>query len=232
MKRLSEYINEAIERRIKLPYTFDIYNSGSKNVNHKITKNNIYRIFFAIDDSSKDFMDNYDCMIKLPLAPNQITYKEHPTKSNTSDWTKVPEINEWTYAGAWYSDKWVEYNYNRYNRDWDAWLNSLKPYMSGKISVTLREDTERSWMGQRQLVVEVNNSKFNAERNEKIAKLKDPENLQTYAAEAKRREDEIKRKEEERRKAQEEHEKWWNSLSDGERLSWSMGYGQGRYMGD
>ena len=49
MKTLSQYITEA-KAKIKLPHTFDIYNSGAKNVNHKITKHNIYKIFFGIED--------------------------------------------------------------------------------------------------------------------------------------------------------------------------------------
>ena len=43
--------------------------------------------------------------------------------------------------------------------------------------------------GRKQLIITVNNPKFNKEREEKINTLKDPENLKKYADEAKRRED-------------------------------------------
>lgn len=231
MKTLIQYINEAIVK-IKLPHTFDIYNSGAKNVNHKITKYNIYKIFFNIDGDAVNFIDTYSEFIKLPLAPNDITYIEQPTKSNTNNWESVPEVNEYTYAGAYYSDKSVEYNYDRYNSDWDRWLNSLRPYMSGKISVTIKEDKERSKTGHKQLIIIVNNDKFNKDRDDKIKELKNPDNLKRYAEDAKRRENEINQKEVDRKKAQNEHDKWWNSLSDSEKECWIRGYGQGKYMGD
>ena len=231
MKTFSEYITET-QQRIKLPHTFDIYNSGAKNVNHKITKHNIYKIFFGIEDDGIEFMDTYDEDIKLPLPASLISYTECPTKANTNNWTEVPEVNEYMYAGAYYSDKWVEYNYDRYNNDWDTWLNSLRPYMSGKVSVTLSEDSQRAKGGRKQLIITVNNSKFNKEREEKINALKDPENLKKYADEAKRREDQIKQEEAERQTRRAKFEKWWDSLSDDEKKSYRMGYGTGKYMGD
>jgi hypothetical protein len=136
------------------------------------------------------------------------------------------------YAGAWYSDKWVEYNYDNYNRDWDRWLNSLKPYMSGKVSVTLSDSNEKDGFGWKQLIINVNNDKFNKEREEKIKRLQDPANLQYYAEAERKRAEEIERENAERIRKQKEFDDWWNSLSDGEKLSWEMGYGQGRYMGD
>jgi hypothetical protein len=72
MKTLTQYLTEA-QQRIKLPHTFDIYNSGSKNVGHKITKHNIYKIFFSIDDSAIDFIDTYSEFINLPLSAADIT---------------------------------------------------------------------------------------------------------------------------------------------------------------
>ena len=170
MKTLAQYITEA-KSKIKLPHTFDIYNSGAKNVNHKITKSNIYKIFFGIEDDGIEFIDTYDEDIKLPLPASLISYTECPTKANTNNWTEVPEVNEYMYAGAYYSDKWVEYNYDRYNNDWDTWLNSLRPYMSGKVSVTLSEDSQRAKSGRKQLIITVNNPKFNKEREEKINTL-------------------------------------------------------------
>jgi hypothetical protein len=231
MKTLTQYLTEA-QQRIKLPHTFDIYNSGSKNVGHKITKHNIYKIFFSIDDSAIDFIDTYSEFINLPLSAADITYKEQPTKSNTDNWTKVPEVNEHTYAGAYYSDKSVEYNYNQYNEDWDRWLNSLRPYMSGKVSVTLEEAPGRDKTGHKQLIIKVNNDKFNKDREDKINELKNPENLKKYAEEAKRRENEIKQQEKNRIARQSKFDAWWNSLSDDEKKSWSRGYGQNKYMGD
>lgn len=231
MKHIKDMILEAA-RKIRLPHTFDIYNSGPKNVSHKITKHNIYKIFFSIEDSAVEFVDKYAQMIKLPLAPDAIAYKEYPTKANTNNWTEVPEIVTHMYAGAWYSDKWVEYNYDNYNRDWDRWLNSLKPYMSGKVSVTLSDSNEKDGFGWKQLIINVNNDKFNKEREEKIKRLQDPANLQYYAEAERKRAEEIERENAERIRKQKEFDDWWNSLSDGEKLSWEMGYGQGRYMGD
>ena len=231
MKHLKDMILEAA-RKIRLPHTFDIYNSGPKNVDHKITKHNIYKIFFSIEDSAVEFVDKYAQMIKLPLAPDEIAYAEYPTKANTDNWTKVPEIVTHTYAGAWYSDKWVEYNYNNYNRDWDNWLDSLKPYMSGKVSVTLSDSKEKDGWGWKQLMITVNNDKFNKEREAKIKQLQDPANLQYYAEKERKRAEEIERENAERIRKQKAFDDWWNSLSDGEKLSWEMGYGQGRYMGD
>ena len=232
MKHLKDMILEAAKKTIKLPYTFDIYNSGPKNVGHKITKHNIYKIFFSIEDSAVDFVDEYAQMIKLPLAPDKIGYKEYPTKANTDNWTKVPEIVTHMYAGAWYSDKWVEYNYNNYNRDWDNWLGSLKPYMSGKVSVTLSDSNEKDEIGWKYLVVTVNNDKFNKDREERIKYLQDPANLQYYAEAERKRVEAIERENAERLRKQKEFDDWWNSLSDGEKLSWEMGYGRGLYQGD
>ena len=103
--------------------------------------------------------------------------------------------------------------------------------MKGKISVTIKEsDIKKSYDG-KVLEIVVNNDKFNKDREEKIKELKDPKHLKEWADEADAREKaEIKKRQEEeekRKKAKEEWNKWWNSLSDDERLSWSMGYGRG-----
>lgn len=246
IKECISCINEA-QGPIKLPYTFDIYNEGPKNKDYKITKSTIYKIFFSVDKTEettdKDgkkvvkFIDYHDQMIRLPLPAEQISYKEFPDKSSTKNWTEIPEISQYTWAGAWYSDKYVEYNYNRYNRDWNNWFKSIKKYMKGKISVTLQETGEKEFDG-KVLELVVNNDQFNKEREEKIKKLQDVSNLKKWADEADAKEKaEIKKREEEeiaRKKAEEEWNKWWNSLSDDERLSWSMGYGRGSgsYTGD
>ena len=78
----------------------------------------------------------------------------------------------------------------------------------------------------------MNNDKFNKDREDKINELKNPENLKKYAEEAKRRENEIKQQEKDRIARQSKFDAWWNSLSDDEKKSWSMGYGQNKYMGD
>ena len=70
------------------------------------------------------------------------------------------------------------------------------------------------------------------EREDKIKQLQDPANLQKYAEEEKRRVEKIERENAERIRKQKAFDDWWDSLSDAERISWSMGYGQGRYMGD
>lgn len=258
MKRLNELFNEELlveeclcainegKDPIKLPYTFDIYNEGSKNVDYKITKSTIYKIFFSIDKNEefdeKDgkkvvkFVDNHSQMIRLPLPANDITYKEYPNKDNTKNWTEIPEISSETSAGAWYSDKYVEYNYKKYNEDWNRWFKSLKPYMKGKISVTISDSGDKDSIGWNILEIKVNDDHFNKEREEKIKELQNPAHLKEWAEEADAKEKaEIKRREEEearKKKAQEEWEKWWSSLSDNEKLSWTMGYGRNKYQGD
>lgn len=267
MKNLKDYINEnelisyskdiignAVNEgkfQIDLPYTFDIYNEGAKNKNYKITKANIKKIYFGAErteESQKEngvkvikFLKSYAQMIRLPLPADRITYKDFPTKENTKNWTVIPEIQEYTYAGAWYSDKYVEYNYYKYNEDWNNWLTMLKPYMKGKISVTIDESSEKEY-DNTVLEIKVNNNIFNKEREEKIKELKDVKHLKEWADEADRKEKEAIKKhqeeEENRKKAEEEWKKWWNSLSDDEKLSWTMGYGQTdqygnpRYNGD
>lgn len=260
MKNLHEYINEQSlideciasinesKDPIKLPYTFDIYNEGSKNVDYKITKSTIYKVFFSIDkkenftdrDGNKvvRFVDNHDQMIRLPLPANSITYKKYPDKETTKDWTEIPEISDSMWAGAWYSNKYVEYNYKRYNEDWNKWFKLLKPYMKGKISVTIDENGKVNSLGDKELEIRVNDDRFNKEREEKINELKDPKHLKEWADEADAKEKaEIKKREEEearKKKAQEEWNKWWNNLSDAEKLSWTMGYERksGTYVGD
>lgn len=257
MKSLNNYINEIqliksclnnineSNEPIKLPYTFDIYNEGPKNKDYKITKSNIYKIFFNIgkeEFEEKDgkkvvkFVEHYNQMICLPLPANKITYKVFPTKENTKNWTEIPEIQEYTWAGAWYSNKFVEYNYQKYTKDWNEWFNMIKPYMRGKISVTITESKDKN--GNKFLVFNLNNDKFNQEREEKIKELKDPKHLEEWAQEAKAKEkaeiEKRKKDEEEKKKAAEEWNNWWNSLSDFEKDSWSMGYGRGsgNFTGD
>lgn len=238
MKSFQDYISESqllslLERTntkrnvIKLPYTFDIYNKGPKNTDFKITKLNIYKVFFGAETDDKGF----DQMIRLPLPANKINYAEVPTSENTDNWTKIPEIREYTYCGGWYSDKWVEYGYSEYNKDWNEYLTSLFKDIKSKVSVTVTEDPEDKTVEGTRLVFTINNDKFNKEREERIKELSDPKHLKEWkdeadAAEKKRIEDEKKR-DEEKKKAEKEWAKWWNSLSDGDRLSWTMGYGRG-----
>lgn len=239
-------INEANEP-IKLPYTFDIYNEGPKNKDYKITKANIYKIFFSIGkeefeetDGEKvvKFVDSYNQMIRLPLPADKISYKVFPSKENTKNWTEIPELQEYTWAGAWYSSKFVEYNYQKYNKDWNEWFKMIKPYMRGKISVTVKQDDTSNDSKDKHLIFVINDDRFNKEREEKIKELKDPKHLKEWAEEAVSKEkaeiEKRKRDEEEKQKSSEEWNKWWNSLSDDEKLSWSMGYGKGsgNYTGD
>lgn len=259
MKTIKEYINEQNlitcchkeinenKEIIKLPYTFDIYNEGPKNKDYRITKSTIYKIFFNIDKVEKTedetgitivkFIDNHSQMIKLPLPASEITYKVIPTKESTKNWTEIPEIQQYTYAGAWYSNKNVEYNYKRYNEDWNKWFNMIKPYMKGKISVTITE--EKSNDGKSKILVfNINNDQFNKEREEKIKEMSNVDNLRSWAEDADSKEKaEIKKREEEetkRKEAEIEWKKWWDSLSDDERLSYTMGYNNksGNWTGD
>ena len=253
MKSLNEFCNEQSliqecittinesSQSIKLPYTFDIYNEGPKNKDYKITKSTIYKIFFSIDkkeefekeDGTKvlKFVDNHSQMIKLPLPADKITYREFPNKETTKNWTVVPEIRDYTWAGAWYSNKFAEYNYSKYNKDWNEWFTMLKPFMKGKISVTIKESDEKKSYDGKVLEIVVNNDQFNKDREEKIKELKDPKHLKEWADEVDAAEKtEIKKhqeEEEKHKKAKEEWNKWWNNLSDDEKLSWSMGYGRG-----
>ena len=256
MKRLTEFIDQKTfefenyevikeaynsKKDIKLPHTFDIYNEGPKNKDYKISKSVIHELFFKIEKTEEikvddnytvvKFLDKYNQFIRLPLPADKIDYKEWPTKSSTNNWTKLPEINEYTSAGAWYSDKWVEYNWRKYNEDWSKWFKMLKPYMKGKISVTIWTDGKEDKFGDKQLFITVNNDKFNKEREEKIKELSNVDNLKKWAEEADAKEkaeiEQRKKEEEEKKKREEEWSKWWNSLSDDERLSWSMGYGRG-----
>lgn len=252
MKTITEYFNEIqlvksclceineANSAIELPYTFDIYNEGPNNKDYKITKSNIYKIFFSIgkkEFEEKDgekvvkFVESYDQMIRLPLPADKITYKQYPTKESTKDWTEVPELQEYTWAGAWYSNKFVEYNYNKYNKDWNDWFKMIKPFMKGKISVTIKDSGEKDKYGDKILEFVVNNEQFNKDREEKIKEMKDPKHLKEWADEADAKEKaEIKKREEDevaKKKAAEEWDKWWNGLTDDEKLSWSMGYGRG-----
>lgn len=241
-------INEEFSS-IKLPYTFDIYNEGPKNKDYKITKSNIYKIFFSIDKKEefdrKDgvkvvkFVDSHSQMIRLPLPADKITYKIFPNKETTKDWTEIPDIQEYTWAGVWYSDKSTEYNYSKYNNDWNEWFKMIKSLMKGKISVTIDESGEKDDLGDKILEIKLNNAeKFYKDREDKIKELQDLNNLKLWAEEAGRKEkEEIQRRkenEENSKKTQEDWHNWWNSLSDEERLSWTMGYGRGsgKWTGD
>ena len=212
MKSLQEYIIERGQVKIRLPHTFDIYNEGAKNKDFYITKSNIYHIFFNIDDIENK--DKNMGFIKLPVIADKIAYKEFPTKENTSNWTKIPDICDYCYAGAFYSDKATEYSKKKYDQDWNEWLRSLKPYMTGKISVTM--DSEDG-----QLFINVNNAKFNDDRKAKLDDLKDIKNLKKIGEEiSKKEKEEMEKREAEIKKAErekEEYEKFLNSMSDKER---------------
>lgn len=242
MKSLTEFIQESNllqackeaqeeKKQIKLPYTFDIYNKGAKNVNFKFTKAAIHRIFFSIDN------DHLDQMIECPLLPEKICYSKFPDKKNTKDWTEVPEVRDYMLCGAWYSNKYVEYNYNRYNRDWEEFLTDLFKRFKGKVSVTIDvHETDLGWTTEKRLFITVNDDKFNKEREEKVKELSDTSNLKKWEDEATAKEkkeiEDRRKQEEENERAAKEWEEWWNSLSPGQKASYERGYGQGRYQGD
>ena len=240
-----DLINEEKDQ-IKLPYIFDLYNEGPKNKDFKISKANIYKIFFSVGKSEEvdkeegkkvvKFIENYSQMIRLPLPADKITYKEIPNKENTKNWTEIPEINEYMWAGAWYSNKFKEYNYTKHNEDWNEWFTMIKPFMKGKISVTIDETGENNKLDYKTLGIIVNNEQFNKEREEKIKELKDPKNLEKWSTEADEKEKtEIKKQQEDelnKKKAADEWNKWWNSLSDSDKLAYTMGYNQSKYQAD
>ena len=60
----------------------------------------------------------------------------------------------------------------------------IKPYMRGKISVTVNEEKPKKENGDKVLVFTVNNDKFNQSREQKIQELKDVNNLKKWADEA------------------------------------------------
>lgn len=225
MKNLSEYITEAIGKEQSLPYTFDIYNEGPKNVNFKITKTNIKKAYFNIKG-------NWEDSIACEVPGFACKYEEYPNKESTKNWTELPKVKSYMYNYAYSGKSRESNNWNAYNREWDAYLKMLKPYFKGKLSVTLDK------LDNKYLVLKVNHPEFQKERNERIKELEDKENLKTMKAEYESAENERKAKEEAERKAKEEAgKKWdayWKSLSDDERQAWSMGYGRGSgsYTGD
>lgn len=214
MISLQNYIVETL-KSVKLPYTFDIYNEGQKNKDYQITKANIYNTYFSI---ARDSGKTYNTMIELPLCAKEINYKECPNKDNTDNWSKVPEIRQWTYAGSWYSSKWREYNKEKYDKDWNTWLRSLKPYMKGKISVTIDETEDKH------LRITVNNEQFNKERKERIDELENVNNIKKLGEEITNKEkEEIEKIEKEEKEKQEQIKKYYdflNSMSEKERLEY------------
>ena len=240
MKNLYEYINEAYtkgKKKITLPYTFDIYNEGDKNKDFKITKSNIYHIYFSLEDGVDRSLDS---SIELPLAADDIQYAEPLDKETTKNWTAAPRIRTNMYAGAWYSDKKSEYNYNKYNEDWNTWLRSLKPWMKGKIEVTLLSKDSK-------LTIHVNDNDFNKKREEKIKELSDVDKIKKFGHDVDERENKrIKELEAERIKREEEIRKYndfLNSMPEKERLAYLRQadydrnylrhyHGPGRYTGD
>lgn len=240
---LIDFINEAKED-VKLPYTFDLYNEGPKNKNYWMGKKFIYNTFFDLEDNHKE---HYSQDILLPLSADKLYYKEKPTASSTDNWTKIPEIETHMSAGAWYSDKWVEYNYKQYQRDWNDWFAMIKPYMKGKISVTINKSNEVDIVEWAKLEISVNDKKFNQDIADKIKEMTDPQLLKDWKDKADKEEqarlerlqkeqEKRQREEEARQKRVEAYNKWWNSLTPEQQKAEityrAMGYGQGRYMGD
>ena len=60
----------------------------------------------------------------------------------------------------------------------------LKPFMKGKISVTIKERDEKKSYDGKVLEIVVNNDQFNKDREEKIKELKDTKHLKEWADEA------------------------------------------------
>lgn len=235
MKSLLNFIIES--KGITLPYNFDLYNEGPKNKDFKITKKKIYDMYFKIlgfewtkdkdgkINGAKKTGKQYKPSILLPLPASEITYKKFPNKTNTDNWTQIPELSLYTSAGAWYSDKHVEYNYNEYNRDWNRWLKSLKPYIHGKISCSIIENKDDD----KRLEIIINEDKFNKDREEKINQLSDVNLLKQWADEADAKEkEEIKHREQEELRLKQREKELAKIPYD----SYIRGYGQGRYEGD
>jgi hypothetical protein len=262
MKQLSEYIhkellNEASEV-ITLPYNFDIYNEGSKNTNFDISKKVIFGIWNKLGEytnirpiyrNGKDIGNyeeekyhiehTYASEIILPLAADYIGYMEKPNPENTENWTVIPELRTYTIASTWSGRSPKEKK--DYNEAWEYWFRQLKPYMKGKISATIEENRERvghyeiRYRNKPDLLITINDPKFEADRQAKIKELTNPDILKEWKA---NHETEESRKEEQRRKEWEEHQKekarkeeefrkWWDSLDEIDRMRWNMGYGRG-----
>lgn len=240
MKTLSQFITDntsdireslqfALEVKgdIKLPYTFDIYNKGAKNVDYKLTKANIYKIYHAIPGY-------HDPSIELPVAAHKLRYSEFPTKESTKNWTEIPKIYDYTSAEAFYTNYYKGMSKDKYDRLWREWFDSLAPYFKGKLSITFEEKHGKH---SDSIVVKVNNEKFNKDREEKLKEMKDIANLKKWADEADAKEkaaiEKARQEAEKRKKEAEEYNKWYNSLSDEEKLSRAMGYGvSGKWTGD
>lgn len=262
MKQLSEYIhNELLNESlndITLPYNFDIYNEGSKNANFDISKKVIFGIWNKLgeytnirsiyrngkdignyEDEKYHIEHTYASEIILPLAADYIGYVEKPNQDNTKNWTIIPELRLYTTASTWSGRSPKEKK--DYNEAWEYWFRQLKPYMKGKVSATIDENREREghygvrYSNKQDLLITINDPKFEADRQAKIKELTNPELLKEWKA---NHEAEEARKEEQRRKEWEDHQKekarkeeeyrkWWDSLSDGEKESWSRGYGRG-----
>lgn len=248
MEQLSEYIhhmlNEA-QNDISLPYKFDIYNEGMKNKNFDISKKVIYGIWNKLgeytntrpiyrygkeignyEEEKYHVEHTYSSDIILPLAADYIGYIEKPDKRNT-------KASTWN--GRTADEK------QAYNDAWEYWFKQLKPYMKGKVSVTIDENREYEghyevrYRNKPDLLITINDPKFEADRQAKIKELTNPELLkewkanheaeETKAAEKRRKEWEEYQAEKARK--EEEHRKWWDSLSDGEKAEWERGYGRG-----
>ena len=261
MEQLSEYIhymlNEA-QNDISLPYNFDIYNEGMKNKNFDISKKVIYGIWNKLgeytnirpiyrngkeignyEEEKYHIEHTYSSDIILPLAADYIGYIEKPDEKNTNNWTVIPKLRLYTKASTW-SGRTADEK-QTYNDAWEYWFKQLKPYMKGKVSVTINENREHEghyevrYRNKPDLLITINNPKFEADRQVKIKELTNPELLkewkanheaeETKAAEKRRKEWEEYQAEKARK--EEEHRKWWDSLSDGEKASWARGYGRG-----
>lgn len=260
MEQLSEYIHHINEAQndISLPYKFDIYNEGMKNKNFDISKKVIYGIWNKLgeytntrpiyrngkeignyEEEKYHVEHDYLSDIILPLAADYIGYIEKPDKINTNDWTVIPKLRLYTKASTWSGRNADEKR--KYDEAWEYWFRQLKPYMKGKISVTIDENREYvghydvRYRNKPDLLITINDPKFEADRQAKITELTNPELLKEWKA---NHEAEEARKEEKRRKEweeyqaekarkEEEHRKWWDSLSDGEKAAWERGYGRG-----
>ncbi len=202
MRNLCEYIFEKFrvdnnfnssnipsDGEVELPYTFNIYNEGPKNKDHKITKSIFYKLGRA---------NNWK-IVMCPKDADNIVYKKAPTVINTNNFKHAPELDDTIYLPlSFYNIK-----ENVYEERWKDFIDTLKPYFkSGKVSVTI--DKPKKTNTRYFIELTVNDNGFNRERDEKIEELTSSKAL-----------NELKKEWDEKcRKAKEDHDKRMSSIRD------------------
>lgn len=233
-KKVKRIINEEYitdKSKLKLPYTFDIYNCGQNNKNFRITKMQIPNICFALQNGENE---DFAQMLLVEKPGKYICYKETPTRETMNSIT-IEDIEQYYEIGFWHTKKSEHYPWANMEYDWMEWLKKLMPYIHGRISATFIKSNDKDYFGKYHLILKINDAKFQEEREKRINELLDPihiEDLVNRIEEEQRKREERKLKEiedqkirtEQQKKDQEEFEIWYNSLSDDEKYAYDAGY--------